>query len=169
MSSCSLEKLWGTSEAAWGRIIWGAFCLLGSALAAHVIPYDGTRIITLANVAATVFSILFGFSMTVIAVIGALDSVLSRYSWQILQRYQKTFGAKVLRQCLLCLTYFCVTLLALVIVALVPDTCLHRVLSRGFIFLVTLAFLLSFAMPFSLYGLYMERFRLLMVQKGAPQ
>lgn len=169
MSSCKLGRLLSANYMAWGRLGWGLFCFAISVVVAHVAPYNAERLNSTANIAATVFSLLFGFSMTIVAVVGGLDSVLSKYSWEVLQRYKDTFGAKILRQCFLCLLYFVATLLSLVLVILAPNECAHKIVSRLFLFAVSFSFLLSFTMPFSLYGLYIERYTLLMKQKGAPQ
>lgn len=159
----------GKGGPAWRRLLFALLCFVASGVVTYVVPYDATRMDGLANIATTAFSILFGFSLTIIAVVGGLDSVLASFSWESLQRYKATFCAKILRQCALCLSYFVALLLALALTALEQRSCAHIVVARLFVFIACFSLLASFSMPFALCGLYSERYELLMEGKGAPK
>ncbi len=159
----------GRIRFAWGRILYVFLCILISAAAAYWTPVKPDQLEKMANIAAAVFSILFGFSMTIIAVVGGLDTVLGSFSWESLQRYRDTFSAKIFRQSLLCLMYFVSIIASLLVVVIDPLTIYYKVVSRVFIFMVSFSFFCSLTMPFSLHNLYCERYEFLMKDKGAPK
>lgn len=159
----------GRTKFAWGRLAYAFVCILISMVVVYYVPVKPDQLERVANIAAAVFSILFGFSMTIIAVVGGLDTVLGSFSWESLQRYRDTFSAKIFRQSLLCLMYFISIISALLVVMIDPSTACYKVVSRFFIFMVSFSFFCSLSMPFSLHRLYCERYEFLMKDKGAPK
>jgi len=159
----------GRIKFAWGRIAYAFACIFISAAVVYCVPVKPDQLEKVANIAAAVFSILFGFSMTIIAVVGGLDTVLGSFSWESLQRYRDTFSAKIFRQSLLCLMYFVSIISALLVVMIDPSMGYYKVVSRFFIFMVSFSFFCSLSMPFSLHRLYCERYEFLMKDKGAPK
>jgi len=159
----------GRIKFAWGRLVYAFLCISISMIIAYYTIIKPDQLEKVANIAAAVFSILFGFSMTIIAVVGGLDTVLGSFSWESLQRYKDTFSAKIFRQSLLCLMYFISIISALLVVVIDPATICYRFMSKLFVFMVSFSFFCSLSMPFSLHRLYCERYEFLMKDKGAPK
>jgi len=132
----------GKVKFAWARILYVSLCVLVSAAAAYCTPVEPDQLEKMANIAAAVFSILFGFSMTIIAVVGGLDTVLGSFSWESLQRYRDTFSAKIFRQSLLCLMYFVSIIASLLVVVIDTSTVYYKVVSGFFYFYGQFFFLL---------------------------
>lgn len=154
---------------AWRRILYFILCTMISAITAYYTPTKPEQLEKMANIAAAIFSILFGFSMTIIAVVGGLDTILGSFSWESLQKYRDTFSSKILRQSLLCLTYFVSIIASLLVITIEPCSIYYKFLSYFFVFMVSFSFFCSLPMPFSLHRLYCERYEFLMKDKGAPR
>lgn len=118
--------------------------------------------------AISIFPVLFGFSITVIAIISSLDSVLTSLSWERLAEYKSTFESKILRQVILGVSYLAVLFLALLLQVLPEDWTLFFIAGKVFIFLSITSLLCSFAMPVLLYNLHMEKYQQVMIEKGSP-
>jgi hypothetical protein len=154
---------------AWLRISFGIIIILLSGVGAYFAGGYKEQIETLVGLAATVFAIFSGFSITIISIVGGLDSVLASFSWKQLQAYEQTFHAKILRQAILCALYSLALCLSLAIIAVGKEHSWHLWLSRGFVFISLVSLFSSLILPFTLCSLYRQRYELLMQEKGAPK
>lgn len=126
---------------------------------------DGYNIFT---IAVSIFPVLFGFSITIIAIVGTLDGTLSSFSWESLSIYQGTFKNKMFRQATLGLAYLLTLILSLCLPQLPKDSIIYFWGGKIFVFLSVTSLLCSFSMPVILYKLLTEKYEQLMREKGAP-
>lgn len=168
MSSSTQERTSNRSEFSWDRIVLGGIAVLLSGVAAYFASGFQDKMKDVVELAATVFAIFSGFSLTIISIVGGLDSVVASFSWRQLQDYEQTFHAKILRQAVLCSLYALALCFAFILIAIGKDHPWHLWLSRIFVFIASCSLLASLVLPFNLYGLYRQRYELLMREKGAP-
>ncbi|WP_297160270.1 hypothetical protein [Desulfovibrio piger] len=153
------------------RLLLLGIALAIGAIGAFFFPIDRLVVENQYNifaVAISVYPVLFGFSITIIAIVGGLDSVLTGLSWQRLAVYRATFENKMLRQALLGVIYLAVLALALILQILPKDGEFYFWGGKLFIFLAIVSLLCSFAMPFILHDLHTAKYEQLMLEKGAP-
>lgn len=115
-----------------------------------------------------VYSVLFGLSVTGIIVVGWLDNALIGLSWKQLALYRAAFENQMLRQVVLGCLCLAVITLALALQVVSKDGSIYFWGGKLFVFLAIISLLCSFATPFSLRRLYMEKYECLMLEKGAP-
>lgn len=145
------------------------FVILGlSAAAAYSTPLFISRLGSVLDLAIEVFAIFAGFSLTLLGIIGSLDSVLASFTWKQLQNYKATFRAKIIRQALICMLYSIVLCLAFVLAAIGPSAPGYMCISKIFVFLSSFSLLASVTIPFTLYDLHCQRYEFMMKNKGAP-
>lgn len=110
------------------------------------------------NTVVTIFSILAGFLIAVIALI-AEPTLKQAKNWQELQMMKRTVQRKLFRQKILFFLYL-ITLGIALGTFLVPDTQkeLREWLETAFLGLATFVFLASFDLPGSLMRIQMERY-----------
>ena len=155
---------------AWLRLGYLFITLIVSVVLTYFVPCYIDQMSKLLQTAIGVFAIFTGFSMTLIGIIGGMDSVLHLFSWQQLQSYRSTFHGKIIRQAIICSMYALALCLALVLLALDDKTKVAYLwVARGFVFFASYSLLASLAVPFHLYDLYTERYELLLTEKGAPK
>lgn len=149
----------------WGRL---SFLLLGILLSVGVFFLSGSYITCIIGqmkdfviLALMSFSILFGFSLTLMGIVGGIGPELAVFDKETLRAYEPTFKAKLLRQCVICVFYFLSILLALVLMIIPASNDTYIFLARIFMSSATFSVLLSFSMPYSLYQLYTERYQYL--------
>lgn len=144
--------------------------IAASIAAAWFLPCYIGEMKTLVSTATTIFSILSGFSLTIIGIVGGLGTGLASFSWQQLQSYKDTYSARLWRQVLLCLCHVIALILAMVLVGLESEsgTTLYIWIGRAFVFSACLGLCAALVAPFSLVNLYAERYELLLHEKGAP-
>ncbi|NDV20938.1 hypothetical protein GO013_16120 [Pseudodesulfovibrio sp. JC047] len=143
--------------------------LLLSAAVAWAIPFFIQQLDEILRVAIKIFPIFIGFSVSMIALVGSLDSTVASFSWEQVQAYQDTFESKMRRQAAICLCYALALGLALILVALGKAHVGYNWLARGFVFVSSFSLLISFTIPISLYKLHCEKYELLLESKGAPR
>ncbi|MCH5277725.1 MAG: hypothetical protein J1E80_07830 [Desulfovibrionaceae bacterium] len=104
----------------------------------------------------SVHTVLAGFFLTIIALVGAMDSVVGQLSADALRAYRKSFQNQLLRQ-----TLGCITCLITVITAFMLEIwfCRAMVCILAFMVIISLAWALS--VPYTLYCLFNERYEFL--------
>ena len=112
----------------------------------------------LASIACSVFPVLFGFSVTAMTIAGAMDSTITILSWESLQMYQRTFEAKLLRQCLLGLACFASIVLGALLHVTPFSSPAFFWLSRGFAFCGAFTLVVALTIPLALFSLYSEKY-----------
>lgn len=115
-----------------------------------------------------VYSVLFVLAITGIIVVGWLDNVLIGLSWKQLALYRAAFENQMLRQVMLGCLCLTVITLGLVLQVVPKDGSIYFWGGKLFVFLAIISLLCSFATPFSLRRLYIEKYDCLMLEKGAP-
>jgi len=109
------------------------------------------------GVIVTVFSILAGFLVAIIAIIGD-PLILSPGSWRIAEKYRQTAHNRLVRHKWLFLLYL-MTLGFIFVTMLIPATLVNTVIwfERIYLFFASIAFILSLRLPGSLMKLQEER------------
>lgn len=143
-------------------VIYLLIILVASGLFAYFLPFpDKDLFYRLLTLLVPLLAILFGFSLTIISIIGGIDQNLHQHSWSSLVNYERTFKKKIFWQSILCLFYLLAIIISLFAVALEPLDALYCLLMRGAYFLLSLSILASLCLPISLYRLYKERYALM--------
>lgn len=153
------------------RLILLAIALLLGILGAALFPVDCLVVKDRYNLFSVIFSVypvLLGFSVIVIAIVGSLDNALMTLSWQRLAIYHQTYKDKMLRQALLCYVYLLVLLLALFVQTLPDNSLAYYLGCKVMVFLGIVSLCCTLSTPFVLYTLHAEKYELLVLQKGAP-
>ncbi|HIP80223.1 MAG TPA: hypothetical protein EYH07_17420 [Kiloniellaceae bacterium] len=139
-----------------GYLSYGAFAVV----AGLVVSIYGHKLIDengdATSVIVTVFSILAGFLIAVMTLLG--DQSVLPGSWRIAEAQRKNIRAKLIRQKWLFYLYL-LTLLVIFIAALTRDHWPEVTdwLERAYFGLATTAFLLSFRLPATLMDVQMDR------------
>lgn len=94
------------------RIFFIFVMLAISSIITYLLPIDLIISKDILSIAIAVFPVLFGFSITIIAIAGGLDGVLMGLSWERLAMYKRTFENKMLRQAMLGIGYLSCLVLA---------------------------------------------------------
>ncbi len=149
-------------------VLYTAFSAVLSLVIAYFTPVFICQLNDILDLAIEVFAIFSGFSLTLLGIIGSLDSVLSSFSWKQLQNYKSTFEAQIIRQAMICTLYSVVLCLAFVLTALDSYNPIYLWVSRVFVFLSCFSLLASVSIPFTLYDLHRQRYEYMMKEKGAP-
>lgn len=150
------------------RIFFIFIVLAISSIITYRLPIDLIISKDILSIAITVFPVLFGFSITIIAIAGGLDGVLMGLSWKRLAMYKRTFENKMLRQAMLGIGYLSCLVLAVFLKITPVEAACYVYFGKAFIFMSVLAVSCSFSMPFLLYTLHSEKYAQLMQEKGAP-
>ena len=133
------------------RIFFIFVMLAISSIITYLLPIDLIISKDILSIAIAVFPVLFGFSITIIAIAGGLDGVLMGLSWERLA-----------------IGYLsCLVLAVFLKITPVEATC-YVYFGKAFIFMSVLVLSCSFSMPFLLYTLHSEKYAQLMQEKGAP-
>lgn len=168
MISLTKDQSENKEKHAWGRICYLLLSIAVSSVVAYFAPEYAARIKDLVALVTTIMPILTGFTMAVIGIVGGLDSVLSSFTWQSLQKYEETFNAKIRRQSYLCIMQLISLCAALIVTAIGDKDVAYMHFCRLFVFSSSLALLTSFTFPLSLHAIHKERYELLMLERGAP-
>lgn len=142
--------------------------LLLSAAVTWATPFFIQQLNEIIAIAIKIFPIFIGFSVSMIALVGSLDSTVASFSWEQIQTYQDTFESKMRRPLYICLCYALALGLALILVALGGEHKAYPWVARGFVFVSSFSLIVSFAIPVSIYKLHCEKYELLLETKGAP-
>ena len=123
------------------------------------------------KVIISVYPVLFGFCITIIGISGSLDAAFTSVSWETLELYQTTFQAKIMRLALLASIYGVIILISIILLckACTYNLIILHFLEKALVFLGVLSLFYTFFMPFWLYSLYCERYKVLILSKGAPK
>jgi len=145
-----------SNRAKWAYRIYGAFAVIAGLLVGifgHSLIANNSDA---TSVIVTVFSILAGFLIAVMTLLG--DQSVLPGSWRIAETKRTNIKVKLIRQKWLFYLYL-LTLLIIFVAALTrshwPETTAW--LERGYFALATCAFLLSFRLPSTLMDVQMDR------------
>lgn len=111
------------------------------------------------NLIVTVFSILSGFLISIITIIGDPSIVASRNSWRFTQLNKKNVRRRLLRNKVMFTMYLLTLFLIFVSTVLSGFPLIKEIVERAFIFFAVTAFLLSFSLPWSLTKIQMDRYQ----------
>lgn len=112
------------------------------------------------SVVVTMFAILSGFLLAILAVIGSSDMLLDSATSRHARVYRVTVKARFIRFG----TLFSLYLTALILITSLVTfkglfaTGISLWISRCALFMVTLSLMCSYSIPISLYAMYMERY-----------
>ncbi|MGE4296954.1 MAG: hypothetical protein AB7E47_02900 [Desulfovibrionaceae bacterium] len=143
---------------AYGRIAF----FIGAILAGIVAAIWGQPLIhgndNAVNIIVTVFSILSGFLIAVITIIGDPSGVAGRNSWRFSELNRNNINRRLIRNKWMFVLYL-VTLTLIFVSALIKD---HPVITvwveRVYLGLAVTAFALSFRLPWALVSIQMRRY-----------
>jgi hypothetical protein len=155
------------------RIAWTRICLFavaivsGLAAARYGQPYihDNDRAL---NVIVTTFSILAGFLVAIMTIVGD-PAAFSRRSWQVHELMRPAIYNNLLRQRWLFVLYLA-TLSAIFAEALIPkESPLIPWLERLYLGMAVAAFVISFGLPNALLRIQMARYDEAMESRRRPE
>lgn len=107
----------------------------------------------------SLFSILAGFLLTAIALIGNGLAIIAGANWRVLQNYQKTFKNRINRLCFLLLLYIVDCMLILFMMTFVADAPVPQWLRYSVNGIACAALWYSLFLPFFIGGVYKEYYR----------
>lgn len=152
------------------RLVLLAIALLLGVLGAALFPVDCLVVKDRYNLFSAIFAIypvLFVFSLVIVALLGSLYDVLTKFSWQRLVYRHEAYEHRILWQALLGLSYIVVLILALFLQVVPNDSVIYLLGGKLLVFLVIVSLLCSIPTPAVLYKHYMEKYDL-MVQAKDP-
>jgi polyferredoxin len=112
------------------------------------------------NILVTVFSILGGFLIAVMSIVGIADEFTETGSWRRKELYRETFERKLTRYYLLFIFYLLTLglIFASSLLCKVDGVKINKYIEHLYLFTGTFSFILSFALPGSLRRMYMKRY-----------
>ncbi|ADU63419.1 MAG: hypothetical protein KUA35_10285 [Pseudodesulfovibrio sp.] len=110
------------------------------------------------NIIVTVFSILSGFLIAVITIIGDPSGVASRNSWRFSELNRNNVNRRLIRNKWMFVLYL-ITLTLIFLSALIKDHSAVTIwIERAYLGLAVMAFVLSFRLPWALVNIQMRRY-----------
>jgi hypothetical protein len=110
------------------------------------------------NIIVTVFSILSGFLVAVITIIGDPSGVAARNSWQFTELNRRNVHHRLIRNKWMFVLYLITLTLIFVSSLLSSIPCVQVWLERVYLGLAVVAFVLSFRLPWALAHTQMQRY-----------
>lgn len=139
------------------------YLLISAAIAIHISAVGQPLIhanVQAVNILVTVFSILGGFLIAVMSIVGIADEFTENGTWRRKELYRETFKRKLTRYYLLFIFYLLTLALifASSLLCKAHDIKINKYIEHMYLFTGIYSFLLSFALPGSLWKMYMKRY-----------